>query len=121
MDASLFLSNYVPNIVGSKLLYIDPPYYVKGALLYQNHYKHDDHLELAKLVTNLENCCWVVSYDNVEPIAEMYSSFDQEIFSIDYTARTYAKGTEIMVFSPDLSRPAAIFCNKNERRMLENA
>ena len=121
MDASLFLSNYVPDILGPKLLYIDPPYYVKGALLYQNHYKHDDHLELAKLVANLENCCWVVSYDNVKPIAEMYSSFDQEIFSIDYTARTYAKGTEIMVFSPDLNRPAAVFCNKNERRMLENA
>jgi DNA adenine methylase len=121
MDASLFLSDYVPDILESKLLYIDPPYYVKGALLYQNHYKHADHLELSKLVANLEKCCWVVSYDNVEPIAEMYSSFDQEIFSIDYTARTYAKGTEIMVFSPELNRPAAVYCNERERRMVANA
>lgn len=121
MDASLFLSDYVPDIVGSKFLYIDPPYYVKGALLYQNHYKHDDHLELAKLVANLEKCRWIVSYDNVEPIAEMYSSFDQEIFSIDYTARTYAKGTEIMVFSPELNRPAAVYCNARERQMVANA
>lgn len=121
MDASLFLSDYVPGISGSKLIYIDPPYYVKGAFLYQNHYKHNDHLELSKLVAKLENCCWIVSYDNVQPISDMYSAFNQEVFSIDYTARTYAKGTEIMVFSPDLNRPTAVYCNERERRMVANA
>lgn len=121
IDASLFLSEYVRDIRSKCLLYIDPPYYVKGAYLYQNHYKHDDHVELARLVSTIDKHRWIVSYDKNEQISDMYEDFDQEVFSIDYTARSYAKGTEIMIFSPAILRPAKIYCSEKERRLVATA
>jgi hypothetical protein len=44
------------------LLYLDPPYYVKGGGLYQNYYSHQDHAKIAALVSELP-FPWLVSYD----------------------------------------------------------
>lgn len=121
IDASLFLSEYIREISKKCFIYIDPPYYVKGAYLYQNHYKHEDHVGLAYLVSNIDRHKWIVSYDNVEEIANIYRGFKQELFSIDYTARSYAKGSEIMVFSPGLLTPAKVYCSEKERKLLAAA
>ncbi len=56
IDASLFLSQYVNAISRKCLLYIDPPYYAKGAYLYQNHYRHEDHVGLAEIVSCIKPC-----------------------------------------------------------------
>lgn len=121
IDAAALLSEYVTDISKRCLIYIDPPYYVKGAYLYKNHYKHNDHVDLSRIVSGIYGHQWIVSYDNVEQISEMYNEFDQEIFSIDYTARTYAKGKEIMVFSPALKRPSRVYCSEKERRQFAAA
>lgn len=118
IDANIFLDQYARNIPEKSLFYIDPPYYVKGAYLYQNHYKHEDHVELARLVSNIDRHRWIVSYDNAEQIAKIYGAFEQEVFTIDYTARSYAKGDEIMVFSPDLLRPSRVYCSEKERKLI---
>jgi len=121
IDAIELLSGYVADIPKKCLLYIDPPYYDKGAYLYRNHYKHDDHAQLSTAVSQISDRKWVVSYDNCAPIAELYHAFDQQTFSIDYTARTYAKGTELMVFSESLLRPGRIYCSEKERKLIAAA
>lgn len=104
--------------IGSRsLFYIDPPYYVKGASLYRNHFHHEDHVALRDVVARLEQR-WVVSYDDVDEIRQMYSSFEMEGFGIDYTARSYARGSEVMIFSSNLVRPRRIYCSEKERRAL---
>lgn len=53
------------------LVYLDPPYYVKGAGLYRNFYKHEDHVRIAKLLgSDRFRRPWVVSYDNADEIKE---------------------------------------------------
>lgn len=116
IDALEFFQGYIRDVPEKCLLYIDPPYYEKGAYLYQNHYKHEDHAKLSEAVSKFSNRRWIVSYDNCPEISELYAGFEQQIFSIDYTARAYAKGTELMVFSENLQRPGKIYCSEKERK-----
>jgi len=118
LDASKFLTEYIDAIRHQCFLYIDPPYYVKGAYLYENHYSHEDHAQLAKIVSGVKRHKWVVSYDNVEQIREIYRDYEQEQFDINYSARSYARGTEVMIFSKSLNRPRKIYCSAKERKAL---
>jgi DNA adenine methylase len=118
LDAVEFLENYMPQIEPTSLIYIDPPYYVKGAYLYQNHFNHGDHVALAEVVRGIQRHKWVVSYDNAEQIRSIYKGLEQEQFSIGYSARNYGKGAEVMVFGKDVKRPGKIFANKQEHRRL---
>jgi DNA adenine methylase len=121
LDAVKFLKTYATKIPGKCFLYIDPPYYVKGAYLYQNHFLHDDHVRLAKIVSNVKRHKWIVSYDNVEQIRNIYSSNEQEQFDINYSARSYARGSEVMVFSNGLVKPTRIYCSEKERKILQGS
>lgn len=121
LDACDFLQSHVPSIAPRSLIYIDPPYYIKGAYLYQNHFAHADHVALSDVVKRIERHAWFVSYDNVEQIRRIYSDRAQEQFSIGYSARNYGKGSEVMIFGPDLARPAQVFANKKEQRLLLRA
>ena len=47
------------------LFYLDPPYYVKGKGLYLNYYNDTDHQNIANTISEIANCKWIVSYDNV--------------------------------------------------------
>ena len=51
MDAVEFLRNVVGrfDLLDNTLIYLDPPYYVKGSQLYLNHYQHKDHALLAAI------------------------------------------------------------------------
>jgi DNA adenine methylase len=75
LDAAKFLTNGKKNWPKRTLVYCDPPYYVKGRELYYHFYLHNDHLQIAALVKSMSLQKWLVSYDNVEPIVQMYSHF----------------------------------------------
>jgi DNA adenine methylase len=88
------------------LIYLDPPYYVKGAGLYRNFYKHDDHVKIAKLLGSQRfNRPWVVSYDNAEEIREMYAYTTPHAYRLNYTAQRRYTGSEVMFFSKYLQEP----------------
>ncbi|WP_235299738.1 DNA adenine methylase [Portibacter marinus] len=86
------------------ILYLDPPYYVKGSSLYRNFYQHKDHEEISNIVKSV-NSHWVVSYDNVPEIVKLYSDKRKKEFSINYSAGVKKKGKEIMFFSDNLLIP----------------
>ncbi|NED54619.1 DNA adenine methylase [Micromonospora aurantiaca] len=90
--------------VDGRLLYLDPPYYVKGARLYDNFYSHEDHIEVCKAVRKAAGP-WVVSYDAAPEILEMYSGCESVRYILGYSASKAAHGTEAMFFSADLSVP----------------
>ncbi|MBO9125435.1 MULTISPECIES: DNA adenine methylase [unclassified Rhizobium] len=121
LDASDFLTNHIPSIAPRSLIYIDPPYYVKGASLYQNHFNHQDHVDLAGVVKAIDRHAWFVSYDNVEQIRRIYRDCDQEQFGIGYSARNHSKGSEVMVFGNGLRRPPNVFVSKTEQRAILRA
>jgi DNA adenine methylase len=88
------------------LIYLDPPYYVKGAGLYRNFYKHDDHVKIAQLLgRQYFNRPWVVSYDNADEIREMYAYTTPYAYGLNYTAQRRYTGSEVMFFSKHLQAP----------------
>jgi len=93
----------------TSLIYLDPPYYVKGAGLYRNFYKHDDHAQIARLLgSNRFRRPWVVSYDNAEEIRTMYSYAHSFTYGLRYTAQQRYTGSEVMFFSESLKPPGQI-------------
>jgi DNA adenine methylase len=89
------------------LIYLDPPYYVKGAGLYRNFYKHEDHESIARLLGSTRfRRPWVVSYDNAEEICAMYSYAHSFTYGLHYTAQRRYTGSEVMFFSARLTPPS---------------
>lgn len=87
------------------LVYLDPPYFDKGPDLYYNFYKHDDHAGVAEAVRRLRNVPWIVSYDDVLPIHELYAHESWLQYEIGYSARRRVQGREAMFFSTGLKIP----------------
>lgn len=101
-DAAEFIRDVLPSLPRRTLVYLDPPYYVKGQDLYENHYAHSDHAEIAELVGTIQQP-WVVSYDNVEPIRTLYLGYEQRTFGLHYSANARYQGSEVMVIGPGLT------------------
>ena len=87
------------------IIYFDPPYYDKGGSLYMNHYKQQDHLEVSNIIKGIGNIYWIVSYDNVPEIKELYKEFYKKEYSFKHTAYEAREGKEILFFSPNLALP----------------
>jgi DNA adenine methylase len=105
-DASELLLRCHHFLPTTSLIYLDPPYYVKGAGLYRNFYKHDDHAQIARLLGSSRfRRPWIVSYDNVEEIQTMYSYAHSFTYGLHYTAQQRYTGSEVMFFSDRLIPP----------------
>ncbi|MDQ0326314.1 DNA adenine methylase [Rhodopseudomonas julia] len=85
--------------------YLDPPYYSKGSKLYRNFYRHDDHLEILMLLELNRHARWVVSYDDVPQIREIYKHFEPISYSLNYSAGSNPAGREVIFFSDALKAP----------------
>lgn len=93
----------------TSFFYVDPPYYVKGSQLYLNSFKHEHHERLAGVLNQNSRCRWVLTYDDVEQIRDLYANRRQDTFTLNYSAHhSSPKGSEIMVFSDDLRIPQAL-------------
>jgi DNA adenine methylase len=105
-DAKKFLLKRLSKWPEKTLIYLDPPYYIKGKELYFDFYSHRDHEEVAKLVIKqIRRQRWIVSYDNVESIKEMYKGARSIAYGVGYSARDARDGAEVMFFSNDLVIP----------------
>ena len=104
-DACSFLAKLMPKLPARSLIYFDPPYFLKGGRLYDNHYKPADHAAIAAMIQTAVPRSWMVSYDNVAEIVALYPSPRRAFYSLDYTAARRATGSEVIFFSPDLLLP----------------
>lgn len=109
LDAITFLSEGKDVWPRKTLIYLDPPYYEKGRELYYDFYNNDDHLAVANyLQSEITNQQWIVSYDNVEPIRNMYSCRRRSTYSIGYSARGNRQGSEVMFYCDTLNAPPLV-------------
>jgi DNA adenine methylase len=83
------------------LIYLDPPYYVKGGQLYAHNMSHDEHVELASLLRETP-ADWRLSYDDCKEIRDLYSWADFQELEIRYTNavtdKKRPKNRELLVF-----------------------
>jgi DNA adenine methylase len=84
-------------------IYLDPPYYEKGASLYLNHYKKNDHEILAKRLNQSPDAFWVITYDNRKEIKSLYPKRQIVNFSLNYNAYKSRIGKEVMILSDALA------------------
>ena len=102
LDAVQFLADVVTKLPKRALVYLDPPYYVKGRRrLYANFYEPDDHKAIADSLAKARYH-WIVSYDNAPDIRRLYSRYRRVTYELRYTAAERQSGSEVMFFSPRL-------------------
>ena len=54
------------------IIYLDPPYFIKGSELYQYSFNVDDHIRLCDLLKKTKHY-WVLSYDDCCEVRDLYS------------------------------------------------
>jgi DNA adenine methylase len=104
LDAASLLRDLIASPSRKGLVYLDPPYFDKGSVLYANSYRPEDHAAVFSLVDALRTP-WVVSYDDVPQIRALYADYRSISYGLRYTAGERATGAEIMFFSPRLRVP----------------
>ncbi|HCY83248.1 MAG TPA: DNA methyltransferase, partial [Xanthomarina gelatinilytica] len=87
------------------VFYFDPPYYLKADSLYMNHYEDKNHKKVSEKIKSIQNIKWIVSYDNVPEIRELYSDCSNKAFEFKHTAYEIRDGKEILFFSDNIQRP----------------
>lgn len=103
-DACSFLQNTVSELPQKSLVNLDPPYYVKGQALYQNSYTHKDHEKISRIIPNLKQY-WIVTYDNVDQIKDLYAQYTPLEFKLSYSVQKKYRGKEILLTDPRLKLP----------------
>jgi DNA adenine methylase len=105
-NAADFIKTVLPVLPGKTLIYIDPPSFVKGRRLYENHNLHNDHVSIAELVKEHITQHWIVSCDNNPEIIEMYKDYPTTICDFNHNVRHHSKDSEVMFFSKKLIIPS---------------
>lgn len=93
------------NMSSKNLVYLDPPYFVKGRELYVNFFKLEDHVELAKYIQDRTNMNWILTYDNHEFISNLYSEANKMIYTLPYSAGANKSGEELLIWKKNIVIP----------------
>jgi DNA adenine methylase len=109
LDALKFLRKGIKQWPAKTLIYLDPPYYLKGHELYYDFYRHRDHQNIAEFVKGqILNQKWIISYDDTPPVRDLYAGCRQTTYGVGYSARKARQGAEVMFFSDALEIPSLV-------------
>jgi len=86
-------------------VYLDPPYYAKGPDLYLNRFSHEQHAQLANYLGEPKNFPWILTYDSVEAIRNLYVQFPQIGFNLRYSVYENRSGQELLIYPESLAIP----------------
>ncbi len=92
----------------STLLFIDPPYFVKGNTLYMNALDERYHNALAARLRSIKDAAWLLTYDDCPQIREMYADWATiRPFSLRYAAAERRSGAEVLIAPKWMKLPLA--------------
>lgn len=98
-DFFSFVKNYLPKYQDNAFMYIDPPYFNKSSKLYKNYFSYTDHQNVEKYMSDSVKCHWIITYDDVQEIRDIYRKYVLRQFDLHYSAACARKASEIMIFS----------------------
>lgn len=82
----------------STMFFIDPPYFVKGSMLYLNLLTENYHAALATRLKSMAKAAWVVTYDDCPEIRNLYEGWATvHPFTLRYAAAERRSGREILI------------------------
>lgn len=99
MDAIDFLNQKI-NLKRTRercFVYLDPPYYLKGSQLYLSYYEPADHAVLCSYLLKNATFAWVLTYDDVDEIRNLYAGLHVIPFNLRYSASTSRTGNEVFI------------------------
>jgi DNA adenine methylase len=96
-DGKAVISTYVGR--PKTFIYADPPYFDKSRGLYMNAFSASDHAALADVLNSHASRNWLLTYDNVPRVAELYPDRRRHEFELYYSAHTARRAKEIVVLS----------------------
>ncbi len=103
-DTLTFIAQNLERFAGeNSFIYLDPPYYNKGKSLYLNYYTHEDHENLRDLLDQIRHLNWIVSYDDVLQIREMYGNFKTSQIDLNYSLQAKRRTTEFCIYSDNIN------------------
>ncbi|MBS7340176.1 MAG: DNA adenine methylase [Lachnospiraceae bacterium] len=97
-DVTSFIRHYLPKYEENAFVYFDPPYFGKGKQLYLNFFSYKDHVRIEKMINEHVHCDWVITYDDVQEIADIYHEHTLRRFDLNYSAAVKRKASEIIIF-----------------------
>ena len=102
-----FINGVIPKYQDQAFVYFDPPYYENGQRLYKNFFSPTDHADIAKSIVSGVNCPWIITYDDVPELREIYSNYVQRKYTLNYSAANKGKGSEIIIFKSPILLPTS--------------
>jgi DNA adenine methylase len=106
-EAWKFLKKNFDKYADGAYFYIDPPYYIKGQRLYEKYFVRKDHEDLAALLGQYKDKQWLLSYDDVEEINEIYRNNGRYRIDLSYSVAGARKASEIIIAASDNLIPQA--------------
>ncbi len=96
VDGLEFIKHVLPTYNQDNLfVYFDPPYYNQGQFLYRNGLTDKYHVELASVIQRLQYK-WIVTYDHMPRIQELYQRSRQFLYALNYSANRKRKEHELL-------------------------
>jgi len=80
------------------VIYLDPPYYIKGNDLYQEGFTEEDHKRLSRLLKNTKHQ-WILSYDDCDEVRDLYSWANIDEIEINYSITGAREKKELLIYS----------------------
>ena len=96
-DIISLLKNYIQKHNDNIFLYFDPPYYNKGQKLYKNFLTPADHEKIRDVIIQEIDAPWIMTYDDVNEIHELYHTYVIKTFDLTYSVANKGTASEIMI------------------------
>jgi len=107
-DGLNFLEEYLRKMNLMKyrvLIYLDPPYFQKGRDLYKYYMKNDDHENLGNFLKKCTDFRWIISYDDINFIRNIYKGVKKNQVQMQYSAHKISIGKELLMSSKNCILP----------------
>ena len=111
-DVGSFIQNYLPRYEHNAFVYFDPPYFNKGKQLYLNFFSFRDHERIEWMINHQVNCDWVITYDDVQEIADIYHKHVFRRLNLNYSAAVKRIASEVIIFKRKEMIPTVNYMEK---------
>ena len=108
-DICSFVLKFVHKYEKNAFIYFDPPYFEKGKQLYMNYFTLNDHIRIKEFITEKVDCDWIITYDDVSKIKEIYTGYSIRKFKINYCVSKKRTASELIIFKNDNIIPEDMF------------
>ena len=118
-DGREYLRKFMENQGENIFIYVDPPYYDAGKVLYRKFFAVEDHAELGEILTHI-NLPWLASYDDADFIRELYRSSKSQYVYTDYQAGNLKRGSRELLLSNLKIPPTTLNLKSLNRNEIQN-